>query len=57
VLEVRERLPLLRKIVVWDMGGLRDLSDPQVIGLAALRELGRARPACPSRCGSGSPSR
>jgi len=41
-LEVRERLPLLRKIVVFDMEGLRDLDDPQVIGLDALRELGRA---------------
>ena len=42
-LEVRERLPGLRRIVVWDMDGLRDLDDPQVISLAALRELGRAR--------------
>ena len=43
VLEVRSRLPLLRKIVVWDMEGLRDLHDEQVISFAALRELGRAR--------------
>ena len=42
-LEVRERLPALRKIVVWDMGGLRDLHDEQVISFAALRELGRSR--------------
>jgi long-chain acyl-CoA synthetase len=27
-LEVRSRLPLLRKIVVFDMEGLRDLDDP-----------------------------
>jgi long-chain acyl-CoA synthetase len=40
-LEVRDRLPLLRKIVVFDMEGLRDLDDPQVISLAALREAGR----------------
>ena len=40
-LEVRERLPLLRKIVVFDMKGLRDLDDPDVIGLDALRQLGR----------------
>ena len=39
-LEVRERLPLLAKIVVFDMEGLRDLADPQVISLAALRALG-----------------
>ncbi|MBI3096609.1 MAG: long-chain fatty acid--CoA ligase [Rhodocyclales bacterium] len=42
-LEVRERLPLLRKIVVWDMEGLRDLDDEQVISFERLRELGRAR--------------
>lgn len=42
-LEVRERLPLLRKIVVWDMAGLRDLHDPDVISLDQLRELGRER--------------
>jgi len=40
-LEVRERLPLLRKIVVFDMKGLRDLDDPGVMSLDALRDLGR----------------
>jgi long-chain acyl-CoA synthetase len=40
-LEVRAQLPLLRKIVVFDMEGLHHLSDPQVIGLDALRQLGR----------------
>ena len=41
-LEVRAHLPRLKKIVVVDMEGLRDLHDPQVISLAALREMGRA---------------
>jgi long-chain acyl-CoA synthetase len=41
-LEVRAQLPGLRKIVVFDMEGLRDLDDPGVIGLDALRALGRA---------------
>ena len=41
-LSVRDKLPLLRKIVVIDMNGLRDLRDPNVISLKALRELGRA---------------
>ena len=41
-LEVRARLPLLRKIVVFDSAGLRKFSDPDVIDLAALRELGRS---------------
>ena len=41
-LEVRAQLPLLKKIVVFDMEGLLDLNDPQVIGLDELRALGRA---------------
>ena len=41
-LEVRAQLPLLRKIVVFDMEGLHDLQDDGVISLEALRELGRA---------------
>lgn len=41
-LEVRAQLPRLSKIVVVDMDGLRDLDDPGVIGLATLREMGRA---------------
>ncbi|MDP3374602.1 MAG: long-chain fatty acid--CoA ligase [Hydrogenophaga sp.] len=40
-LAVREQLPQLRKIVVFDMEGLRDLRDPQVLSLDALRTLGR----------------
>ena len=40
-LEVRSRLPRLRKIVVFDMDGLRDLAEPDVLGLDALRALGR----------------
>jgi len=40
VLEVRARLPGLRKIVVFDMEGLRDFEDPQVVSLGALRALG-----------------
>ena len=41
-LEVRSQLPLLKKIVVFDMEGLLNLNDPQVIGLDELRALGRA---------------
>ena len=40
-LEVRAQLPGLKKIVVFDMKGLRDLDDPGVISLDALRALGR----------------
>ncbi len=43
VLEVREALPLLRKVIVFNMKGLRDLQDPDVISLDALRALGRER--------------
>jgi long-chain acyl-CoA synthetase len=42
VLEVRERLPLLQWIVVFDMEGLGEFADPQVISLDTLRERGRA---------------
>ena len=42
-LEARETLPLLRKIIVWETEGLRDLDDPQVIGMEQLREIGRER--------------
>jgi long-chain acyl-CoA synthetase len=41
LLEVRGRVPKLRKIVVFDMEGLHGLNDPQVISLDALRALGR----------------
>jgi long-chain acyl-CoA synthetase len=41
VLEVRAQLPLLRRIVVFDMEGLSDLGDPMVMSLEALRSLGR----------------
>ncbi len=42
VLEVRDELPLLRRIVVFDMEGLRRFDDPMVTSLDALREAGRA---------------
>ena len=40
VLEVRARAPKLRKIIVFDMEGLHDVNDPQVlrIGRASCRE-------------------
>jgi long-chain acyl-CoA synthetase len=41
-LAVRERLPLLEKIVVFDTEGLREFRDDRVVPLEALRELGRA---------------
>jgi long-chain acyl-CoA synthetase len=40
-LEVRASLPKLRKIFVFDMDGLRDFNDPQVMSLDALRVIGR----------------
>jgi len=41
VLKIRFRLRHLRKIIVFDMKGLRDLQDEQVVSLDHLRELGR----------------
>jgi long-chain acyl-CoA synthetase len=40
-LAVRERLPALTTIVVFDTEGLRDFADAQVVSLDDLRELGR----------------
>jgi long-chain acyl-CoA synthetase len=45
VLEVRARLPKLRRIFVFDMEGLLELEDPQVMSLDALRALGREHDA------------
>ena len=42
-LGVRERLPELETIVVFDTEGLREFRDERVISLDALRELGRIR--------------
>jgi long-chain acyl-CoA synthetase len=41
VLEVRARVPALRRIVVFDMDGLQEMNDPQVLSLHQLRLLGR----------------
>ena len=41
VLEVRERTPSLRKIIIFDMDGLRALQDEQCISFAELLDLGR----------------
>lgn len=40
-LDVRQRLPHLRKIVVEDLEGLRSFEDPQVISLEELQKIGR----------------
>ncbi|MEY2954353.1 MAG: hypothetical protein RLZZ401_2440 [Pseudomonadota bacterium] len=42
-LEVRAQLPRLKKIVVFDMEGLRSLDDPNIISLDQLRVLGRTQ--------------
>ena len=44
-LSVRDRLPLLETIVVFDTEGLSDFADERVVSLARLRELGRAHRA------------
>jgi long-chain acyl-CoA synthetase len=44
-LEVRAMLPLLRKVIVFDMEGLSALSDEGVMSLEALRQLGREHAA------------
>ncbi len=42
ILEVRERTPTLEKVIVFDMEGLRNFSDPQVMSFDDLIELGQA---------------
>jgi long-chain acyl-CoA synthetase len=41
ILEVRDRCPSLKKIVVIDQEGLKDFSDPMVISFEELMRLGR----------------
>ena len=41
-LAIRERVPSLKKVVVYDMEGLRDFADPMVIPIERLYELGFA---------------
>jgi long-chain acyl-CoA synthetase len=40
-LDVRHELPRIRKVVVFNMEGLGNLDDPQIISLDQLREIGR----------------
>jgi long-chain acyl-CoA synthetase len=42
ILAVRERTPHLQKVFVFDMEGLRDFRDPQVMPLSELVDLGEA---------------
>jgi long-chain acyl-CoA synthetase len=40
-LQFRERTPLLKKIIVWDMEGLHNFQDPMVVSFEELLEMGR----------------
>jgi len=42
-LEVRDQLPTVQRVVVFDMEGLAGLDDDKVMSLDALRQLGRER--------------
>ncbi|MEN9774306.1 MAG: hypothetical protein RL322_1376 [Pseudomonadota bacterium] len=42
VLQVRDRLPRLSRVVVFDMKGLRDLDEPMVVSLDAFEAAGAA---------------
>src|SRR5499426_4018428 len=44
-LEVRERCPHIRKVIVFDVEGLSTFSDPQVLTFDSLLALGRAHDA------------
>ncbi len=43
ILQVREQTPSVEKIVVFDMEGLSDFSDPMVVSLDEFIALGRSR--------------
>lgn len=49
VLERRADMPTLVRIVVFDMEGLHNFSDPMVMSLAELQDLGRAHDAAHPR--------
>lgn len=40
-LTFRDRLPNLKKVIVWDLEGLRDFDDPMVITFDTLLEMGK----------------
>jgi len=42
ILEMRDRLPGLEKIIIFDMEGLRDFSDPMAMSFDELLSLGEA---------------
>jgi long-chain acyl-CoA synthetase len=42
VLEVKDQLPLLKKIIVIDMKGLRRYRDPMIVSFKQVEELGEA---------------
>jgi len=40
-LEIKDELPLLKKVIYWDPKGLRNYDDPIIISFAEVMELGR----------------
>ena len=42
ILEVKENCPSLKKIIIYDLEGLHDFSDPQVISFSELIKLGES---------------
>jgi long-chain acyl-CoA synthetase len=42
-LRFREKTPSLKKVIVWDLKGLRDFKDPQLISFRELLEIGEKK--------------
>lgn len=42
ILEVKDELPIVKKIVVMDMKGLRNYTDPMIMSFEAVEEIGRS---------------
>ena len=40
-LQFREKAPLIKKVIVWELKGLRDFKDPMVMTFTELLELGK----------------
>ena len=40
-LNFRDKIPFLKKVIVWDLEGLRDFKDPMVMTYKELLEIGR----------------
>ncbi|MBL7213487.1 MAG: AMP-binding protein [Desulfobacteraceae bacterium] len=41
VLEIKDQLPLLKKVIYWDPQGLWEYDDPDLLSITEVMEMGR----------------